>query len=110
MVCLDGGGITDFDIPHSRWTADPIAIGLTFDLLMFDGNDLRRQPLRDRKSALAKLLIRSRGGIQYVEHAEGCLQAAEGIVSKRLASVYKSGPSRTLIKVKTLVARRYSRD
>jgi len=63
--------MADFDILHSRWTADPIAIGLAFDLLMFDGNDLHRQPLRDRKSALAKLLIRSRGGIQYVEHAGG---------------------------------------
>jgi bifunctional non-homologous end joining protein LigD len=63
--------MADFDILHSRWTADPIAVGLAFDLLMFDGNDLRRQPLRDRKSALAKLLIRSRGGIQYVEHAGG---------------------------------------
>src|SRR5262245_34624940 len=61
VVCLDGGGMADFDIPHSRWTADPIAIGLAFDLLMFDGNDLRRQPLRDRKSALAKLLTHAEG-------------------------------------------------
>ena len=41
---------------------------------MRDGDDLRRRPLIERKSALGKLLIRSRGSIQYVEHAEGRLQ------------------------------------
>jgi ATP-dependent DNA ligase len=43
--------MANFDILHSR-TADHIAIGLAFGLLTFDGNDLRRQPLRDRKSAV----------------------------------------------------------
>jgi len=69
----------------------------------------RRRPFRERKLALDKLLIRSRGGIQYVEHTEGhgeklfeavCDLGLEGIVSERLSSVYKSGPSRTGIKVK----------
>jgi bifunctional non-homologous end joining protein LigD len=76
---------------------------------MHDGDDLRRQPLRERKLALSKLLIRSRGGIQDVEYTEGhgeklfeavCDLGLEGIVSKRLTSVYRSGPSRTWIKVK----------
>ena len=40
-------------------------------LLVLDGDDLRKRPLLERKSALARLLIRSRGGIQYVEHADG---------------------------------------
>jgi bifunctional non-homologous end joining protein LigD len=53
--------------------------------------------------------MRSRGGIQYVEHTEGhgeklfeavCDPGLEGIVSKRLTSIYKSGPSKTWIKVK----------
>jgi ATP-dependent DNA ligase len=48
-------------------------------------------------------------GIQYVEHAEGhgdrmfdavCMLGLEGIVSKRITSVYRSGPSKTWIKVK----------
>ena len=48
-------------------------------------------------------------GIQYVEYTEGdgekmfeavCKLGLEGIVSKRLTSVYKSGPSRAWIKVK----------
>jgi bifunctional non-homologous end joining protein LigD len=79
------------------------------NILAAIGDDLRRQPLRERKLALSKLLIRSRGGIQYVEHTEGhgeklfevvCDLGLEGIVSKRLTSVYRSGPSKTWIKVK----------
>jgi bifunctional non-homologous end joining protein LigD len=80
-----------------------------FDLLMVNGGDLRRQPLRERKLALGKLLLRSRDGVQYVEHAEGhgdrmyeavCRLGLEGIVSKKLTSVYRSGPSRAWLKVK----------
>ena len=93
---------------HSR-VADHVAVACAFDLLMLNGDDLRGRPLLERKSALAKLLIRSRGGIQYVEHAEGhgdrmfeavCTLGLEGIVSKRATSVYRSGPSKTWIKIK----------
>jgi bifunctional non-homologous end joining protein LigD len=108
VVCLIKRGIADFDMLHSR-TADHLAVACAFDLLMHDGDNLRRQPFRERKLGLSKLLIRSRGGIQYVEHTEGhgeklfeavCDLGLEGIVSKRLTSVYRSGPSRTWIKVK----------
>jgi bifunctional non-homologous end joining protein LigD len=107
VVCLIKKGVPDFDTLHSR-TADHLAVACAFDLLMHDGDDLRRQPLRERKLALSKLLIRSRGGIQYVEHTEGhgeklfeavCDLGLEGIVSKRLTSVYRSGPSRTWSKI-----------
>src|SRR5262249_6519798 len=88
----------DFDMLHGR-TSDHLAVACAFDLLMHDGDDLRRRPFRERKLALGKLLIRSRGGMQYVEHTEGhgkklfeavCDLGLEGIVSKRLTSVYKS--------------------
>ena len=55
------------------------------------------------------MLRKAREGIQYVEHAEDhgdklfaavCNLGLEGIVSKRITSVYKSGPSKTWIKVK----------
>jgi bifunctional non-homologous end joining protein LigD len=46
-------------------------LALAFDRFVLDGDDLRRRPLLERKNALARLLIRSRGGIQYVEHADG---------------------------------------
>jgi len=108
VVCLINKGVADLGMLHGR-TSDHLAVACAFDLLMHDGDDLRRRPFRERKLALAKLLIRSRGGIQYVEHTEGhgeklfeavCDLGLEGIVSKRLSSVYKSGTSRTWIKVK----------
>jgi hypothetical protein len=76
---------------------------------LHSGNDIRRQPLIERKRALQWVLRKSRNGIQYVEHAKGhgdklykpvCDLGLEGIVSKRLTSVYRSGPSKTWIKVK----------
>jgi bifunctional non-homologous end joining protein LigD len=33
-----------------------------------DGNDMRRQPLANRKAALARLLRKARPGIRYSEH------------------------------------------
>jgi ATP-dependent DNA ligase len=108
VVCLVRKGVPDFDMLHGR-ASDHLAVACAFDLLIHDGDDLRRLPFRERKLALSKLLIRSRGGIQYVEHTEGhgeklfeavCDLGLEGIVSKRLTSVYRSGPSRTWIKVK----------
>ena len=108
VVCLDEKGVPNFDTLHSR-ISDHLAVACAFDLLMVNGDDLRRQPLPERKLALGKLLLRSLDGIQYVEHAEGhgdrtfeavCRLGLEGIVSKRLTSVYKSGPSKAWIKVK----------
>ena len=107
VVCLDAEGVANFDALHSR-TADEKAMALAFDLLV-SGDDIRRRPLFERKTALQWVLRRSRGGIQYVEHAEGhgdklfaavCDLGLEGIVSKKITSVYKSGPSIAWIKVK----------
>jgi len=108
VVCLDDKGVPQFDTLHNR-TADQEAVACAFDLLMRDGDDIRTRPLIERKAALGKLLIRSRGGIQYVEHAEGhgdklfeavCKLGLEGIVSKKLNAPYRSGPSKSWIKVK----------
>ena len=93
---------------HSR-CFDEVAVACVFVLLMLIGDDRRRKPFAERDEALAKLLFRSRDGIQYVEHAEGhgdkmfsaaCDLGLESIVSKRLEAPYRSGPSKTWIKVK----------
>lgn len=84
------------------------AVALAFDLL-HAGDDIRRRPLIERKKELKWVLRNARDGIQYVEHTEGdgaemfeavCKLGLEGIVSKRATSVYKSGSSKTWIKVK----------
>ena len=108
VVWLDADGVAQFDALHSR-VMDHSAVSCAFDLLMLDGNDLRRKPFAERKAALRKLLKRTKGGIQYVEHVEGdgaemfaaiCKLGLEGIVSKRLNAPYRSGPSKSSIKVK----------
>jgi bifunctional non-homologous end joining protein LigD len=108
VVCLDAEGVADFDALHGR-TMDHTAIACAFGLLMRDGDDLRGKPLIERKAALRKLVRRKNSGIQYVAHADGhgaemfaavCDLGLEGIVSKRLTSPYRSGPSKAWIKVK----------
>ncbi len=108
VVCLDANGTPHFDTLHSR-CADHLAIACAFDLLALDGDDLRRRPYGERKDALRRLLRRSGDGIQYVEHTEGdgdamfaavCKLGLEGIVSKRVTAPYRSGPSKSWIKIK----------
>ena len=107
VVWIGPDGVADFDALHSR-VNDKSASACAFDLLMLNGDDLRRRPYVERKAALRKLLRHGRG-IQYVEHAEGhgdrlfaaaCKLGLEGIVSKKLDAPYRSGPSKTWIKVK----------
>jgi bifunctional non-homologous end joining protein LigD len=83
--------------------------GAYIRVMLLDGDDQRRKPFAERKTALRKVLKRTKGGIQYVEHTEGdgdeifaavCKLGLEGIVSKKLDSPYKSGPSKTWLKIK----------
>jgi ATP-dependent DNA ligase len=107
-VWLDANGVANFDALHSR-VNDQNAVAVAFDLLMFNGDDLRRKPYAERKTALRKLLRRSREGIQYVEHKEGdgeemfaaiCKLGLEGIVSKRIDAPYRSGRARSWLKTR----------
>jgi bifunctional non-homologous end joining protein LigD len=77
--------------------------------MSLDGEDFRYEPFSERKAVLRKVLRRTKRGIQYVEHTEGdgremfkavCKLGLEGIVSKRLDAPYRSGPSKSWIKVK----------
>ena len=107
VVCLDSEGMAVFDALHSR-VNDAEASACAFDLMMLNGDDLRRKPYMERKASLRKLLHHGRG-VQYVEHAEGhgdkmfaavCTLGLEGIVSKKLDSLYRSGPSKAWLKIK----------
>jgi bifunctional non-homologous end joining protein LigD len=113
-IVIDGeamcftGIMHDFDKLWNR-THDHEAKLCAFDLLELDGEDYRPKPLTDRKKMLFKLLRRAWRGIEYVEHLEGdgavifehaCKLGLEGIVCKRIDLPYRSGPSKTWIKVK----------
>ena len=117
VICTDESGRSDFDRLHSR-CFEHEAIACAFDLLKLDGADLRRRPLAERKEALRKLLKRADDGIQYVHHHHddgeklfeaACKLGLEGIVSKRLTATYKSGPSKSWIKVRNPKSAAYLR-
>jgi bifunctional non-homologous end joining protein LigD len=80
-----------------------------FDLLSINSEDVRREPIEDRKHRLSGLLRRPHDGIALDEHNKGagaiiyrhaCTLGCEGIVSKRLGSPYRAGRSAYWIKVK----------
>jgi ATP-dependent DNA ligase len=107
VVC-DHAGVADFERLHSR-EHDKHAFLWAFDLLELDGEDLRPSPLLERIGALRRLLRRAKSGIYYVEHLDGdgaeafahaCGLGLEGIVSKDRTRSYRSGRSKTWLKIK----------
>ena len=85
----------------------------------FEGQDVRAEPLEERRKPLAKLLSRSnkalRAAIQLSEALTGdgerifrhaCGLGLEGIVSKRIGSLYVSGRTWAWLKTKNPVFER----
>ena len=79
-----------------------------FDLLAFEGFDVRPLPLAKRKAVLEKLLPRS-GPLKYSEHFETKGEALheqvvrlglEGIMAKKADSVYRAGRSPNWLKIR----------
>jgi bifunctional non-homologous end joining protein LigD len=101
-IVVDSGGLSVFDLLRYR-QHDGAAVLSAFDLIEFDGTDLRKAPIELRKDLLAKIMRpvrRSHPGIAMNQHYEGdgaiiyehaCRFGCEGIVSKRLGSPYRSG-------------------
>ena len=102
----------DFEALRSR-QGQAEAILVAYDLMEADGQDVRPEPLEERRKRLAKLLSRSnkalRDGIQLSEAITGdgaaifrhaCWMDLEGIVSKRIGSRYVSGRTRAWLKTK----------
>jgi bifunctional non-homologous end joining protein LigD len=113
LVAQGDDGISSFsqlqeDLKNGRY--DRMAF-YVFDLMHLDGDDLKLQPLRERKAALARLLAKvpKRGplhlsesltepGPTLLKHA--CKLGLEGIVSKRADAAYHSGRGHDWIKTK----------
>jgi bifunctional non-homologous end joining protein LigD len=103
-------GIAIFDAIRRRGIVSE-AMLYAFDILEFNGEDLRSYSLAGRKRCLAEVLDGERIGIVLSEHTEedgasifwqACCRGLDGIVSKRLSASYSSGPSLNWIKVKNL--------
>jgi bifunctional non-homologous end joining protein LigD len=104
VAALDANGAPDFaalQAALSEGEVDNLVL-FAFDLLHLAGTDLRKQPLRERKLLLKKLLESQdpTSVIRYVDHFEApadavlesaCRMNLEGIISKRMDSPYRSG-------------------
>ncbi|CAN5922670.1 DNA ligase D [soil metagenome] len=113
-VALDQHGSPDFAALQAALSEgdSQSLIFFAFDLLFDAGEDLRALPLRDRKVRLKDRLDGLRGkhpALRYVDHFEtagdavlksACQMNLEGIVSKDLASAYRSGRSDSWTKAK----------
>jgi bifunctional non-homologous end joining protein LigD len=119
VVASDADGRPNFARLHVRWTR-PGAIQLwAFDLVAFDGRDLRLQPLMKRQACLRAFLQRFgcpavslseafEDGLALLRVAEE--RGLEGVVSKRRDAPYRSGECRDWRKVKTAAWREANRE
>ncbi|WP_292418986.1 ATP-dependent DNA ligase [Mesorhizobium sp.] len=109
IIVTNEAGLSDFHALRSAISRRPQDLYLVaFDLLHLNGHDLRDMPLRDRREIL-QASIPAGGHIQFSEALPGigdaiyhlaCAAGLEGIVSKRLDSVYRSGPTMNWRKIK----------
>ena len=114
VVALDHNGAPDFaalQVALSESRSKDLTY-FVFDLLFFEGKDLRDVPLIERKKRVQRLLEKNgRPGkfLKYVEHlaepGDAVLQSAcrlnlEGIISKRASAPYQSGRTDTWLKAK----------
>jgi len=112
-VACDKHGLAVFDLLRRKPTGEHVFL-FAFDLLELDGQDLRREPLETRKATLASLLRGCRPGVclnGHLEHEDAavafrhaCVLGCEGIVSKRLGSIYRSGKCKDWLKFKNPAA------
>ena len=114
VVIYDNAGVSDFQALQNA-IAEPAAQGrmtfCVFDLLYWDGYDLRDVPLVERKRALAEILDRAVPSprLQFCAHLEqdgelflreACKSGLEGIISKRADSRYVGRRSTSWLKIK----------
>jgi bifunctional non-homologous end joining protein LigD len=105
-------GITDFkSLQEHIDTPNPSIRYFVFDLLILDGKDLRKRPLKERRARLAELMA-AKGvadWLVYADFVEGsgpeffaqaCAAGLEGIVSKRIDALYRSGRGKDWRKIK----------
>jgi bifunctional non-homologous end joining protein LigD len=109
VIVQNEHGVSDFDALKSatRWRPQSL-IFCAFDLLHFNGKDLRDRPLLERRAKLKELVPAEHPFLfseEFIGDAAAFFQACadhqlEGIVSKLASSKYRSGRSRTWLKTK----------
>src|SRR5262249_36090629 len=116
--CFIDGEAAVFDLLRS-WRHNHAALLCAFDIIELDGKNLRRVPIEQRKHTLANLRSREHDGIAFNKHYDGdgaviykhaCALGCEGIVSKRLGSIYRSGWVNDWLKIKNPAAPAVKRE
>lgn len=111
MVVADENGVADFQALQNAFDTehDEQLTYYLFDLLYLDGQDLRQVPLQERRATLEKLLAKAPDALHYsaafTEPVASLLESAcqlnlEGLIGKRLDSVYVERRSSDWIKLK----------
>ena len=97
IVCLDAAGRPQF---YQLLARKGRPYYYAFDLLWFDGKDLRDRPLLERKAKLRSLVPEKNSRLLYVDHIEArgvalfervCEMDLEGIIAKRKKGLYREG-------------------
>jgi bifunctional non-homologous end joining protein LigD len=118
-VVAENEGVSDFAV-----LADDLSRGddsrlayCVFDLVFLNGEDLRRQPLMERKARLRALLgPNPPQPLRYSMHRRGdgaamlktaCRSSQEGLVSKRASSLYTSDRGGAWIKAKCVASQEF---
>jgi len=98
ILVVDGRGISNFgNIQNWRSEADGNLVYYVFDILWYDGKDLRELPLRERQAILKEILpadndqirlskVFEASGIEFFEAAQKL--GLEGIIAKKADSTY----------------------
>ena len=108
-MALNVDGVSDFNALHSRKYDDEVQL-YAFDILTYDGDDLRKLPLHLRKTNLAQILRGRSQGIFVAPFEQGeigpelfgaaCRMGLEGLVSKHRERTYRAGRCDQWVKVK----------
>jgi len=113
LIALDAHGHSDFNGLQQTLSGDaqlPL-VYMLFDLPHFEGNDLSRVRLIERKQLLQKLLAHAPKHLAFSTHVVGdgagtfrmaTEQHLEGIISKRIDASYHAGRGDDWLKIKRL--------
>lgn len=113
IVILDKEGRSNFQQLQNSFKnqANALFVYFVFDILYYDAFDLRNLPLIERKAILKNVLADNLPTLRYSDHiiCEGpelfehsCAFALEGIISKRLNSIYLSKRTKDWLKIKCI--------
>ncbi len=109
IVSFDKYGRSNFKLLQDNLKTGKNIFYVIFDLLMFNGKDLRNLPLRKRKQKLKLILKNKNNNLVYSSHIYDGLESLnyakkhnlEGIIAKKIASKYIGKRTDDWIKIKS---------